>query len=147
MGKLAWCVQQERGIELIEPNKNLSRSYLLEAENTIEAMMTNRGKWKVIIAYYACYNALYALLMHAGIKSEIHECSLELMRHIPQFTPSEAGFVESLKSDRIDAQYYLKERELRDEQQVKAFVFKCKQVLPDLDIAGLRSVVSNETKK
>ncbi|MEA2003961.1 MAG: hypothetical protein U9O53_03295 [archaeon] len=33
----------------------------------------------MITAYYACYNALYSILMKCGIKSEIHDCTIELM--------------------------------------------------------------------
>ncbi|NOR85402.1 hypothetical protein GQ473_04735 [archaeon] len=115
-----------------------------EADDTFETMHVAKKKWKVITAYYSCYNALYSILMRCGIKCEIHDCSLNLMFLINGFKTDDVLFLESLKDDRINVQYYLKDIELNDETFVKAFVFKCKHVLNTLnqnDIECIRKKV------
>ena len=77
--KLIWCINQNKGIELIDQKLHLSTSYIQEADETLENMLSSKGKWKTIMAYYTCYNALYSLLMKVGIKCEIHDCTIELM--------------------------------------------------------------------
>ena len=77
--KIKWCCRQNKGIKLEELKPHVSESYMKEADETLENVFSAKGKWKLITAYYACYNALYSLLMKCGIKCEIHECSLELM--------------------------------------------------------------------
>lgn len=56
--KLKWCIKQNKGISLIELKPHLSNSYMKEADDTLENVFRAKGKWKVITAYYACYNAL-----------------------------------------------------------------------------------------
>lgn len=124
-GKISWCLQQKNGIELIEPNDNLSLAYFTDADDSLLAMEKNTGKWKIVTAYYACYNALYALLMKAGIKCEIHDCTLALMAWF-EFTKEENAFIQSLKKQRIDVQYYLKPASEIDADEVKKFVIHCK---------------------
>jgi len=79
MNRIKWCSEQKKGIKLIEIKPHLSESYLQEADETLENVFSASGKWKVITAYYACYSALYSILMKTGIKCEIHDCALELM--------------------------------------------------------------------
>ncbi|RLE38116.1 hypothetical protein DRJ17_04915 [Candidatus Woesearchaeota archaeon] len=144
MNKLKWCFEQKRGLEFIEPNANLSKEYIEEANDTLENMFVAKGKWRVIIAYYACYNALYSVLMKAGVKSEIHDCTIALMSILPDFEKEDIELIEALKRDRIDAQYYLKDVELKDESKIKAFVLKCKTLLNNLDIDEFRTILREE---
>src|SRR3989344_7062040 len=112
--KLTWCCKQKKGIKLIDLKPHLSESYIKEADETLENMFLSKGKWKIITAYYACYNAIYAILMKCGIQCEIHECTIELMK-LFNFASSEIEFMKKLKEDRIQTQYYLKNIELKDE--------------------------------
>jgi uncharacterized protein (UPF0332 family) len=131
-GKIKWCIDQTKGIRIIELKPHLSESYIKEADETLENMLVAKGKWKIIMAYYACYNALYSILMKAGIKCEIHDCTLEIME-LFGFSPAEIDFLIGLKDDRIRAQYYLKDVVLKDEDSVKRFVLKSKSLLSDLN--------------
>ena len=115
MVSLNWCKKQIHGVELIESKVHLSESYLEEAHDSFEAFLKNDGKWKIITGYYACYNALYSILMKCGIKSEIHDCSIKLME-LFSFTEAEVEFMGSLKKKRIDVQYYLKKVELKEDR-------------------------------
>jgi len=137
--KIKWCGKQKKGISLIELKPHLSDSYLTEADKTLENVFVTKGKWKLITAYYACYNAFYALLMGCGVKCEIHNCSLELMVFF-DFNEIEIDYMKNLKEKRIQAQYYLKDIFLKDETKVKSFILKCKSILISLNSAKIEEI-------
>jgi len=137
--KINWCFEQNKGIKIILPSSHLSAEYLKEADETLENVATATGKWKVITGYYACYNALYALLLKCGIKCEIHDCTISLMR-LFNFGDKEIEFMESLKEDRIQTQYYLKKKELSDEIAVKKFVIKCKIIINEMSSEEINNI-------
>ncbi len=143
--KIKWCLKQGKGILLTELNPNLSESYIKEADETLENVFATKGKWKLITAYYACYNALYALLMKAGIKCEIHDCTIELMK-LFGFEHAEIKYIRELKEKRIKVQYYLKDITLGEESYVKKFILKCKTLLNELNsekIEKIRKTIRN----
>ncbi|MBU1622097.1 MAG: hypothetical protein ABIH82_00400 [Candidatus Woesearchaeota archaeon] len=146
MNKIKWCLKQNKGIELVEPNENLCDQYFIEAEKTLQLLEGRDNKWEVIMAYYACYHALYALLMKAGIKCEIHDCTLALMEKMAGFDRNDTLFLVKLKEQRIRAQYYLKEERLRDLAKVKKFIFKCRELSEELDVKMLRGIVDVSKK-
>ncbi len=102
-------------------------------------MFHTNGKWKLILAYYACYSALYSLLMKCRIKSEIHDCSLELIS-LFDFSVSEVNFFRKLKEKRIKTQYYLQGIILKDEIVVKKFIIKCKILLNSLNLDKINKI-------
>ncbi|MDI6720892.1 MAG: hypothetical protein QMD85_00775 [Candidatus Aenigmarchaeota archaeon] len=57
---------------------------------------------------YARYNAIYALLKKVGIKSEIHDCSIALIKYLFSdiFDKKFLNELEKSKQQRIDVQYY-----------------------------------------
>ena len=146
MADIKWCLGQSKGIKLIEPTDHLSQEYIKEAENTLDDMLNNKGKWKIIMAYYACYNALYSILMKVGIKCEIHDCSIELMNEIEGFGNKDYEFMIALKEDRIQVQYYLKDKVLEEDSRVKSFILKCKTLLTDIDIDTVRNKLKEVSK-
>jgi len=146
MDKVSWCLKQNKGIELVEPNDNLSDQYFNEAENTLQLLEGRDNKWEVIMAYYASYHALYGLLIKMGIKCEIHDCTLALMKIIDDFNNNDYLFLIKLKEQRIKAQYYLKEERLKNLSEVKTFIFKCKGLSDELDVEEMRNKI-NEYKK
>ncbi len=147
MNKLTWCLKQKNGIELAEPNENLCRAYYKEAQETLQQIEGRDTKWEVIMAYYARYNALYSLLMKAGIKCEIHDCALEILKRIDGFSDPDWAFLSMLKEKRIQAQYYLKQERLENLLQVKKFVLKCGNIAENLDIIKLRNQIKNEKNR
>ena len=104
-------------------------------------MINQKDKWKNIAAYYTCYEALYAILMKLGIKCEIHECTIELMTLIPEFSSGDKIFLSELKTERTDVQYYLKKPEALDEQKIKEFVLKCKTIILKLDNNSSKMII------
>ena len=83
MVSLKWCCKQKEGIRLIDPNENLSKSYMKMGENALGTM--NREKnYNIVFAisagYYSMYYSLYSVLMKIGVKCEIHSCTLKFMK-------------------------------------------------------------------
>ena len=145
MNQLKWCCEQKNGIKIIGMNENLSEAYIQKSDNDFEdAQKTSEG-WKPIIAYYSCYNALYSLLMKAGIKSEIHECTIALMSYFG-FDEFDIKFIEMMKKNRIDCQYYLKELPAIDFDPVKNFLVKCKEKLRSIDFESVIDQIKRDIK-
>ncbi|MFP4115795.1 MAG: HEPN domain-containing protein [Candidatus Aenigmatarchaeota archaeon] len=142
MRKLDWCKNKKKGIEITEPSKNLAKSYMKKSENSLKTMNSTPAEdWKVTTAYYTCYQALYALLQRTGINSEIHDCTIELMRFF-DFDEEDINFIKGLKEKRIDAQYYVtKEVKLEDENKVKDFRLKCKELLEETNFDEVRNEI------
>jgi len=69
--------------------------------------------WLATQKYYAEYLAAYSLLMKIGIKSEIHSCTIDVIRLLEKEKIIGFSFSKLLEEDkelRIDNQYYLKNR-------------------------------------
>ena len=144
MDKIGWYRQQKKGIEVIEPNNNLCGAYFADAEDSLLVLEQISGKWQVIAAYYACYNSVYALLMKAGIKCEIHDCTIKLMDLISDFDAEDKSFLSELRDKRIQNQYYLKREKLDDPKRIKSFVSKCKKIAEDLAVDEIRGKLNDK---
>ncbi|MDD3175220.1 MAG: hypothetical protein PHU51_01975 [Candidatus Nanoarchaeia archaeon] len=141
MKQIKWCLNTKNGLELIEPNENLSIAYLKKAEDAIRAAQSLKDNldWEVSSLYYSQYFSLYALLMKCGIKCEIHSCTLEFMNVFLNkfFTPDEFELITKSQKARNDLQYYsdkviTKEFYLRMKKESIVFLVKCKNLLNDL---------------
>ena len=117
VNKLKWCFGKNE-VKLQEPNENLAKEYIKSAEETLIILQDIKGKsnmWLATTKYYAEYFAAYALLMRIGIKSEIHDCTIEIIKFLENEKFIERGFSKLLEEDkklRIDNQYYLKNRKV-----------------------------------
>jgi len=139
MVDIGWCKKQGRGIALIEKKPHLSKQYLEDAYESLKACMKSEGKWRVITAYYACYNAFYSILMKCGVKSEIHDCTIKLMGFFG-FSDEDIKFLEILKRNRIQGQYYLKQVSLKNIRDVKEFILKCEEILNRLNEDTIKEI-------
>ena len=157
MGKIKWCAEKKGGLSLIEPNTNLSDSYIKKAEEALESMRINIIKdWKISTAYYTIYFSLYSLLTKIGIKCEIHSCTIEFTKKYLNnyFSDGDIDFIEDSLKARIDSQYYI-DRTVSDEQYNKmmmkapVFLVKCKSILRNLNekrILSIREEFNMETR-
>ena len=151
---ITWCLKQKRGIKLVEPNPALCGEYLRKAEGSLKmlnaALERDEREWVAITAYYARYDAVYALFLRCGIVSEIHECTLAAL----DFFFADEGIVSKSLTDelreskdsRIDAQYYVA-AELDadpnpDAEKARAFVLDIEKVLDRLDEKTIRKIRS-----
>ncbi|HIH32483.1 TPA: HEPN domain-containing protein [Candidatus Woesearchaeota archaeon] len=140
MDKISWCKTQKDGIKLIEPTERISQKYYEEAEKDLEEMNKAESlKWKDIQGYYACYNALYAILQRIGIKSEIHDCTIELLNYIEGFSEEQKTFLKKLKEKRIGAQYYLEPAQI-DQNKIHDFVLTCKNILNNINPEDIKKI-------
>ena len=135
MATIKWCKNQKKGIKLIEPNDNLFEEYIQTAQESLDVLRGIQGKSKVWLAttkYYCEYFAFYALLMKAGIKCEIHDCTIALCYILEEVGIVPEGYASILEQDkqlRIDNQYYLKNRDVPlDYDKVVQFVLNIKNV-------------------
>ena len=129
--KLDWCLKQAKGIRLIEPNNLLCKEYLKSSEEDLINFNKVTGKWISVTAYYSCYNAFYALLCKIGVKCEIHDCTIGLM-NLFGYDEDEIKFIEDLKKNRINVQYYLQKSKPIDIIKVKEFMIKTKRIINDI---------------
>ena len=127
--KLRWCCKQKRGLKIENPNDNLAKEYIQSAEETLLVLQDIKNKsnmWLATTKYYCEYFSIYALLMKFGIKSEIHECTIEVCRFLEESGIIPIGFTKRIEDDkglRIDNQYYLKNRKVfLDFNELREFV-------------------------
>lgn len=124
MTNLKWCFSIKGGLKLVEPNKNISDSYLSEAENTLSRIkfLIDEGDfiWASVRIYYCAYYSLYSFLQKIGVKCENHDCSISLVDY---FLGEEVKDIFEFKKNRIDSQYYLKVGRI---ENLGDLYFKCK---------------------
>ncbi len=142
MRKINWCKKQEKGIKLQEPNDNLSREYYETAEESMNVLKsikeTKSNMWLATTKYYIEYFAVYSILMKIGIKCEIHDCTISLVRFLEDEEIIEEGTSKRLENDkelRIDNQYYLKNKPVNiNYEQLSEFLMSIKKSLDILNI-------------
>ena len=153
MVSLDWCRKQKRGIKLVKPNLNLFKEYIDNAEESIRVIdrieETKSNMWLATTKYYIEYFTAYAFLMRVGIKSEIHDCTIELLRKLERENIIDFKISERLEADkvlRIDNQYYLKNRpvtvNLEELRELILTVKKVAEMLTPEDIEKIRKVVA-----
>ena len=151
MVKIEWCKKQSKGIKIIEPNDNLSKEYITTAEETLNVLRSIKGKSKIWLAttkYYCEYFAIYSLFMKIGVKSEIHDCTIEICTLLEEMGITPKGYSKILEEDkqlRIDNQYYLRNREVPlDYNKVLEFVLRMKDInskITNLKIKEIRGII------
>ena len=141
MEKIAWCKQKERGISIRKPSINLAQEYFSSAEESLKVLNalkeSNSRMWLATTKYYTQYFAVYAVLMRLGIKCEIHECTLAIVKFLEEENIFEKGvtkLLEDAKELRIENQYYLKNKAvIIDFDQLTHLLLAIKKTLDALD--------------
>lgn len=123
--KIVWCLKQKRGIRIIEPNPNLAKAYLQKAISALNTMTAaakiNETDWILTTAYYARYFALYALLTKIGIKSEIHDCSINLAGLLADngiLSPELIKDIARAKQTRVDTNTTFRRRKRQEQSKL-----------------------------
>ena|SRR3989344_2907541 len=147
MADLDWCKKRKGGIKIVEPNDNLSKEYLENAEETLKVLKGVEGKsnmWLAVFKYYFEYFCVYSILMKIGIKCEIHDCTIEVCRFLEKEKIIPFGFTEILEGDkdiRIDNQYYLKNRNVEINHDIlRDFLLAIKEVLNNLNYDLIKEI-------
>ncbi|MBR9692703.1 hypothetical protein GOV07_02095 [Candidatus Woesearchaeota archaeon] len=137
MASLKWCKKQQKGLKRITPSAQLAEAYLTSAKETVIVLkeITDSNMWKATTQYYALYFIVYAMLMHLGIKSEIHECTiifsskLEDEGLLPQGTSKR---LEQEKQLRIDNQYYLKNYPITTDTELMSLLLATRKKIREI---------------
>ena len=149
MDKFLWCIKKNQ-LEIVLPNENLSKAYLMKAKDALIATSADISKeWKISAAYYSMYFSLYSILMRIGVKCENHSCTLAFIGHFLKnhFSDKDMDFLNASLKARIDAQYYVN-RKVSDKQYEDMLklapqtLLKCKSIVEQLteeDIGAIRS--------
>ena len=98
---------------------------------------TRSNMWLATTKYYIEYFAIYSILMKIGIKCEIHDCTIALVKFLEDQGIIEKGTSKILEKDkelRIDNQYYLKNKPVNiDFEKLSNFMLSIKSSLDKLD--------------
>lgn len=141
INKINWCFKIKEGLEIVEPNKNLSKSYLKEAKSSLaraeKNLQDNDLLWCTVIIYYAEYYALYSFLQKIGLKCENHSCSISAVTHL--LGKEKTNTINEHKEKRIDAQYYIRTGK---KEQVEKSLTKAKEFVSKFD-----ELISNISEK
>jgi uncharacterized protein (UPF0332 family) len=149
MEKIKWCLEVKNGIELIEPNDNLSKAYLKKSEDALKAssVLKDNRDWEISSGYYAMYFALYAILMKLGVKCENHSCTIEFMKEFLReyFNEEDITLIGNSMVLRIDAQYYTNKEipEIKYKKMLKEapeFLVKCKDTIARLNEEKINAI-------
>ncbi len=59
MEMIKWCMGLKKGLEIVEPNKNLSKVYIEKSEKALDAAasLKNNKDWEISSSYYAIVKA------------------------------------------------------------------------------------------
>jgi len=110
MISIKWCMKQKKGIKLVEPNDNMSSSYIKMAEESISVLdnVQKSNIWTATTSYYIFYYSLYSFMLKIGAKCEIHLCSIEFMKRFLTnfYNKTDIDMMKKAFSARIDLQYY-----------------------------------------
>ncbi len=156
MVSINWCLKQEHGLKLIEPNENMSQSYIKMAEESINVLpsLEKSRIWTAATSYYIFYYSLYSLMLRIGVKCEIHTCSIEFMKtHLHDlYSKQDIKMLELAFGVRIDLQYYADrpvDEEALDKSRTycKDFFIRTKDILSkinDEQIDKIRKSLKNK---
>ncbi len=154
MSQISWCKNQKNGIKLIEPNDNLSEEYLRNAEESMKILKiiypVKSNMWLATTKYYIEYFSVYAVLIKVGIKCELHNCTLALVRLLEKKNIFKKGTYKTLDNDkelRIDNQYYLKNKKVFiDFEKLSGLIVDARKIVNELtadEIQEIRIIIKN----
>lgn len=158
MVSIEWCASQKNGLVLVEPNENMSDSYLSMAEESIRALnaVKDSRMWSAVTAYYVFYQSLYSLMLRLGVKCEIHSCSLRFMEvFLDVYSEEDVVMIKKAFKARNDLQYY-SDRPVDEISIVeigkycKQFYVKTKDILVTLsddEVENIRSSLLSNLKR
>lgn len=135
---IEWCKKQ--GLVLIEPNDDLANEYYKNSEETLRIanVIKNSGSnmWLATQKYYTEYLLAYSLLMKMGIKTEIHSCTIDVIKLLEKENILDFEFSKILEEDkelRVDNQYYLKNKPVNfNSKEMALLLLKIRTVIDSL---------------
>jgi len=130
--KLKWCFKIRDGLQVVDPNERLSKSYLDEAKSSLAKAEKDFQEgdllWATVVIYYSEYYALYSFLQRIGVKCENHSCSILAVTYL--LGEDKTKVINEHKDKRIDAQYYMR---VGKEEQVQKMLQEAKEFVSIFD--------------
>lgn len=153
MDKIDWCFK--KGLRIVEPSENLKEAYISKAKKALEESSNVKSdEWKITSLYYCIYFSLYSLLAQIGMKSEIHSCTIEVIkRYFSSHFEEDVGLIENALKARNDFQYYFGKEvneDLKNEflENAPKIYTKCKNIsLSENEIKEIRKELENHNRK
>lgn len=138
MNKISWCLKQDKGLKLVEPNEELAYAYLKKAESSLKAMIREKDNpdWEISAAYYTIYFSIYAVMKRLGVDSKIHSCTIAFAKSFLNeiFSFDELKLFVEAKDLREEAQYYTNNiNGSKIVVKAKFFLDKCSAIIDDKD--------------
>jgi len=112
------------------------------------ALQIKETDWTATTAYYARYFALYALLMKIGVKSEIHDCTINIAKLLAKnkiLNPHLINDITKAKQTRIDTQYYvareLNQTDIKNNvEAARKFVLELEQTIENITPEQIKNI-------
>jgi uncharacterized protein (UPF0332 family) len=101
-------LKKKRAIELVEPSDEIKQSYIDKSASNIESakilLRNDKLEEAVALSYYSMYHFTTALFFKAGIKSENHNATIQMLKEVFYLDNLELTIA---KNERLDKQYYV----------------------------------------
>ena len=101
-------LRQKEVIGLVEPSEDIKQSYIEKSASNIDSakilLRNNKLEESVALSYYSMYHFVTALFSKAGIKSENHNATIQMLKDIFGIDNKEIDYA---KRERLDKQYYV----------------------------------------
>lgn len=148
MKRICWCKKQAKGIKLTEPSNNISKEYYQSAEESLRVLKkihdSESNMWLATTKYYIEYFAVYSILAKIGIKCEIHDCTIALVKFLEKEDVIKKGTAKALEKDkklRIDNQYYLKNKQVNIKiKELSDFIITIREAIDNLDEEKIKEI-------
>ena len=148
----SFCFKKAGGLKLVNPNERLVGVYKKKSRSALNMLESAKEKqedeWMLDTFYYAKYFMAYALFMKAGIKSEIHDCTIFALKSLfvkeGIISNDIYGELEKSKELRVGALYYDKdfgrEEILKRAETAPEFCLKVEPILDKITKEGIEKV-------
>jgi uncharacterized protein (UPF0332 family) len=112
------------------------------------ALQIKETDWTATTASYARYFALYALLMKIGVKSEIHDCTINVAKLLSKngiLNPRSIDDITKAKQTRIDTQYYVEKEQSQTDiknnvEAARKFVLEIEKTIENITPEQINSI-------
>lgn len=101
-------LKKKEVIGLVDPSEEIKKSHIEKSASNIDSakilLKNNKLEEAVALSYYSMYHFVTALFFKAGIKSENHNATIQMLKEIFGIENKEISFA---KKERLDKQYYV----------------------------------------
>jgi len=110
MAKLSFLanLRKKEVLKLVGQSEEIKQSYIEKSASNIDSakilLKNNKLEESVALSYYSMYHFVTALFSKAGIKSENHNATIQMLKEIFEIDNKE---IANAKKERLDKQYYV----------------------------------------